>query len=460
MADEIKVSDLDDVGMPQATDNWYIARDPFSATDSFKIVGLTDQKLATTDAVSFLTVDGRDVASDGAKLDTIESGADVTDSTNVVASLNTASIPTATPTASDLALFKDVTDSNNLKSATMGNLFSQGFNASFGTLGVSGIATTTRVNMTSLGISGTLTTDNFIRMDGATSQNMWIHYRSGSSPIGRSGNLFSCFGATHYFLDCGVASGPLTIKFSNENSDTPAYSLATTLASFSSTNTILSSKLTLNNNLDTCEMTADRARLTIYGTNDGAGANGRVSALVIKGQMSRNAGIFFDNEGNTNQWLIGREYAAGSDVTNLEMRYLGTRVAYFDATGVHALNLVSGNWTPTTTTSSGPINTITYFPNKYIRVGSRVSFSGRVSITSTAASGTIVLTFSLPIASNFTTGDDAMGSLSLSSGIYTNLTALIMDADATNDGLRITISKSTASIITFDCQISGHYEIK
>jgi hypothetical protein len=368
---------------------------------------------------------------------------------NLVGAVGASTISNATPVTSDLVLFRDISNSNELRQSTFTTLFSQGFNAEFSTLSIN-----------SLNVRGTLTTDNFIRMDGGTSQNKWIHYRSGSSPVGRSGNLFSCFGATHYFLDCGAASGPLTIKFSNENSDTPDYSLATTLASFSSTNTILSSKLTLNNNLDTCEMTADRARLTIYGTNDGAGANGRVSALVIKGQMSRNSGIFFDNEGNVNQWLIGREYAAGSDVTNLEIRYLGTRVSYFDATGVHALNLVSGNWTPTTTTSSGPINTITYFPNKYIRVGSRVSFSGRVSITSTAASGTIVLIFSLPVASNFTTGDDAMGSLSLSSGIYTNLTALIMDADATNDGLRITISKSTASIITFDCQISGHYEIK
>ena len=56
------------------------------------------------------TVDGRDVASDGSKLDGIESGADVTDSSNVGSSLT--SFPTNTDAASsDLIPIYDVTAS-------------------------------------------------------------------------------------------------------------------------------------------------------------------------------------------------------------------------------------------------------------------------------------------------------------------------------------------------------------
>ncbi len=46
-----------------------------------------NQPTRTSDAVVFATVNGRDVGTDGTKLDGIESGADVTDSTNVVAAI-------------------------------------------------------------------------------------------------------------------------------------------------------------------------------------------------------------------------------------------------------------------------------------------------------------------------------------------------------------------------------------
>jgi hypothetical protein len=64
------------------------------------------------------TVDGRDVAADGAKLDGVESGADVTDETNVVAALNGATLTdVGTPASTDRILLQDASDSNNLKYA-------------------------------------------------------------------------------------------------------------------------------------------------------------------------------------------------------------------------------------------------------------------------------------------------------------------------------------------------------
>jgi hypothetical protein len=60
-------------------------------------------------------VDGRDISTDGSKLDGIETGADVTDSTNVISALDGASMPTATPDSSDYVLVQDQSDSYNLK---------------------------------------------------------------------------------------------------------------------------------------------------------------------------------------------------------------------------------------------------------------------------------------------------------------------------------------------------------
>lgn len=64
------------------------------------------------------TVDGRDVATDGTKLDGVESGADVTDEANVTSALDGATLTdVGTPASGDLILLQDASDSNNLKVA-------------------------------------------------------------------------------------------------------------------------------------------------------------------------------------------------------------------------------------------------------------------------------------------------------------------------------------------------------
>ena len=72
-------------------------------------------------------VDGRDVAADGTKLDTIETNADVTDEANVVSSLSGATITDAgTPASDDKVLIQDTSDSNNLKYVDISDLPSGG----------------------------------------------------------------------------------------------------------------------------------------------------------------------------------------------------------------------------------------------------------------------------------------------------------------------------------------------
>ena len=64
------------------------------------------------------TVDGRDLSVDGAKLDTIESNADVTDEANVTAALSGATLTdVGTPASTDKILLLDASDSDNLKYA-------------------------------------------------------------------------------------------------------------------------------------------------------------------------------------------------------------------------------------------------------------------------------------------------------------------------------------------------------
>lgn len=64
------------------------------------------------------TVDGRDVATDGTKLDGIEASADVTDETNVKSALDGATITSATVASTDKVLIQDVDDTDNLKTVT------------------------------------------------------------------------------------------------------------------------------------------------------------------------------------------------------------------------------------------------------------------------------------------------------------------------------------------------------
>ena len=65
------------------------------------------------------TVDSRDIAADGAILDAIEPGADITDEANVTTALSGATPGVVTPTVSDSLFLQDATDSNALKLATV-----------------------------------------------------------------------------------------------------------------------------------------------------------------------------------------------------------------------------------------------------------------------------------------------------------------------------------------------------
>lgn len=70
--------------------------------------------------VTCTTINGRTIETDGAKLDTIAEGADVTTPANILSSMDNMGAPTATISASDVVLIKDASDTDALK-GTLGS---------------------------------------------------------------------------------------------------------------------------------------------------------------------------------------------------------------------------------------------------------------------------------------------------------------------------------------------------
>jgi hypothetical protein len=97
------------------------------APDASHLLDINGNAKVTGDITVSGTVDGRDVATDGTKLDGIEALADVTDETNVVSSLSGATLTDAgVPASDDKVLIQDTSDSNNLKYVDISDLPSGG----------------------------------------------------------------------------------------------------------------------------------------------------------------------------------------------------------------------------------------------------------------------------------------------------------------------------------------------
>lgn len=98
------------------------------------------------------------------------------------------------------------------------------------------------------------------------------------------------------------------------------------------------------------------------------------------------------------------------------------------ATARTTLGLASGTYTPTLTNVAN-LDASTAFQCQYLRVGNVVTVSGRVDADPTAA-GLVQLGISLPIASNFSTANQAAGTAA-AAAVAGQSAAIV--ADATND---------------------------
>lgn len=123
------------------------------------------------------TVDGRDVATDGTKLDGIEASADVTDETNVKAALDGATITGAVIAAADKILFQDNNDGDNLRVETFSD-----FEGILNHDSLTGFVANEHIDWTStssnFNTSGSITGTGVVDFGGATS----VEIPSGTAP--------------------------------------------------------------------------------------------------------------------------------------------------------------------------------------------------------------------------------------------------------------------------------------
>lgn len=92
---------------------------PGSGTGTTFAGGVNTQALGVTGNITVSgTVDGRDIAADGTKLDTIENNADVTDEANVVSALDGATLTAVTVAGTDKVIVQDASDADNIKTVT------------------------------------------------------------------------------------------------------------------------------------------------------------------------------------------------------------------------------------------------------------------------------------------------------------------------------------------------------
>ncbi|HVU22520.1 MAG TPA: hypothetical protein VHE13_00240 [Opitutus sp.] len=81
--------------------------------------------------------------------------------------------------------------------------------------------------MSNLSVPSQVTGTNAMQFRGAADADMWINFRSGGSPVGTAGLIFSRFGSGHFFLN--NTSSALDISSSTEDTDNPDLANATRL---------------------------------------------------------------------------------------------------------------------------------------------------------------------------------------------------------------------------------------
>lgn len=122
------------------------------------------------------------------------------------------------------------------------------------------------------------------------------------------------------------------------------------------------------------------------------------------------------------------------------------------------LDVKAGTWTPNaapTGTTRTNITAVTAHAMNYIRVGNQVMFNGLVEIQTTAT-GAFACFLSLPIASNFSSADDANGNGTQPGSGTPNIISI--REDQTNDCLRLDgYSNSTSNLFY---RLAGGYIIK
>lgn len=125
---------INDSGIDHNATTNYVANEHIdwtSTSSAFSTSGTaaTGALTVTGNIIVTGTVDGRDVATDGTKLDGVEASADVTDEANVTSALDGATLTAVTVATGDKVLIQDASDLDNLKTVTAQSIADLGPNA-------------------------------------------------------------------------------------------------------------------------------------------------------------------------------------------------------------------------------------------------------------------------------------------------------------------------------------------
>jgi hypothetical protein len=127
-----------------------------------------------------------------------------------------------------------------------------------------------------------------------------------------------------------------------------------------------------------------------------------------------------------------------------------TPVATTNGRLTDGLTLASGTYTPTLTGVSN-VSSTTAFTCQYMRVGSVVTVSGKISVTATTNNAQTVLGISLPIASNFAAEENCGGLAHTINNTAADQHGASIYADATNDRAKFEYYEThgSADVFTF-----------
>jgi hypothetical protein len=214
--------------------------------------------------------------------------------------------------------------------------------------------------------------------------------------------------------------------------------------------------------------------LRVGGSNSGVGGggfvavdNGAGSAVVAFGNTSAIIGGAYDGTsalyaaGGALDFFVGsavvtQSFAANGDITVADV-YGGT----INSTNPSATRTALGfddDWYTPTVTAGANAAAVTGHLTSWQRVGDTVTLSGRVDVTSTAASTYTAVRVSIPVASNFTAGTDVSGPATWNY-LTNQYGAAFVNADPANNEIALNFISATVAGATHGVRFSVSYRV-
>ncbi len=243
----------------------------------------------------------------------------------------------------------------------------------------------------------------------------------------------------------GSNTGDQTVVLSGDVSGTGTGAFTTTIANDAVTNAKLANMATQTFKGRNTAGTGDPEDLSIATVQSLLGVSGSNTGdqtITLTGPVTgTGTGTFattISNDAVSNallanmatQTIKGRSTAGTGDPEDLSI-----------AQALAMLGLAYGTYTPTLTGVAN-VSASTAFACQYLRIGSVIGVSGRLSLTATATSTLTQLGISLPVASNLANFEECAGT-AVSSNIANQCGAIL--ADATNDRAELRLNASSTS---------------